>query len=87
MKVRLVAEAGGCCAICGYSKSMAALEFRHLDPVTKRFSVSAEGASLSLEVLRVEAAKCILLCSNCHAEVENGVAALPGTVREAPEWS
>jgi hypothetical protein len=26
---------------------------------------------------REEAAKCVLLCANCHAEVENGVADLP----------
>jgi hypothetical protein len=26
--------------------------------------------------MREEAAKCVLLCSNCHAEVEAGVATL-----------
>ena len=26
---------------------------------------------------RAEAAKCVLLCSNCHAEVEDGVATIP----------
>jgi hypothetical protein len=27
--------------------------------------------------LRAEASKCVLLCSNCHAEVEAGIAAVP----------
>jgi ferredoxin len=27
--------------------------------------------------LRDEAQKCVLLCSNCHAEVEDGMAAVP----------
>lgn len=29
--------------------------------------------TLSLADVRAEAAKCVLLCSNCHAEVEGGV--------------
>jgi hypothetical protein len=28
-------------------------------------------------VMREEAAKCVLLCANCHAEVEGGAASLP----------
>jgi hypothetical protein len=36
--------------------------------------VSARGIAYSLETLRMEARKCVLLCSNCHAEVENGLA-------------
>ena len=31
----------------------------------------------ALQVLREEAAKCVLLCANCHVEVEAGVTALP----------
>ena len=31
----------------------------------------------SLARCRQEAAKCVLLCANCHAEVEAGVAELP----------
>jgi hypothetical protein len=36
------------------------------------------GLTLSIDVLRAEAAKCVLLCSNCHAEVEGGLVDLPG---------
>jgi transposase len=83
LKQMLVAEAGGCCAICGYDGSLAALEFHHLDPADKRLGISANGLTLSLDAVRVEAAKCALLCSNCHAEVEAGLASLPVESEEA----
>ncbi len=76
MKAVLVAEAGGRCAVCGYDRYVGALQFHHLDPTEKRLEVSTNGSTLSLAALRAEARKCVLLCSNCHAEVENGVTAL-----------
>jgi transposase-like protein len=76
VKEMLVAEAGGCCVACGYRNFLGALEFHHRDPSTKRFHLSGAGLTLSLDDLRVEAAKCVLLCSNCHAEVEGGVRTL-----------
>jgi 5-methylcytosine-specific restriction endonuclease McrA len=77
VKELLVAEAGGACAICGYSRCLAALEFHHLDRRSKRFAVAARGVTRSLAEAREEARKCVLLCGNCHAEVETGVTALP----------
>lgn len=68
----LVAEAGGKCVVCGYSRCIAALEFHHLVPSEKRFSLSHRGVARSLEKARAEAGKCVLLCANCHAEVEAG---------------
>jgi transcriptional regulator with XRE-family HTH domain len=73
----LVAEAGGSCALCGYDRAMAGLHFHHLEPSEKAFALSARGMALSLAAARAEAAKCVLLCSNCHAEVEAGLASLP----------
>lgn len=73
MKLRLVAEAGGACRLCGYDRCVAALQFHHLDPSTKRFHLAGRGLARSLASLRAEAAKCILLCANCHAEVESGL--------------
>lgn len=72
----LVAEAGGGCCICGYDRHVAALHFHHLEPSQKRMPVSARGSGYSLGTLRQEARKCVLLCSNCHAEVEHGAAAV-----------
>jgi transposase len=71
-KRRLVAEAGGRCQLCGYDRCMAALEFHHLDPTKKSFALSLRGVTRSIGELRLEAAKCALLCANCHAEVEVG---------------
>lgn len=75
-KRRLVEEAGGACRLCGYKRCMAALEFHHLDPSQKAFSLSLRGVTRSIAALRREAKKCVLLCANCHAEVEAGVATL-----------
>lgn len=72
MKEILVREAGGCCRICGYHSNMRALHFHHVEPAEKRLELNAKGVSLALETLRAEAQKCVLLCSNCHAEVEDG---------------
>lgn len=75
-KQKLVDEAGGCCTVCGYERCLAALQFHHLDPKLKAFSLSMRGCTRSFAELKVEAAKCVLLCANCHAEVENGVTVL-----------
>lgn len=72
-----MAEAGGSCCICGYDRHVATLHFHHVDRNLKRMAISARGIAYALETLRVEARKCVLLCSNCHAEVENGAATLP----------
>lgn len=63
--------------MCGYDRSYRALEFHHLDPSEKRLELSAQGVTLALDVLRAEARKCVLLCSNCHAEVEDNPLDLP----------
>ncbi|HTZ85772.1 MAG TPA: helix-turn-helix domain-containing protein [Solirubrobacteraceae bacterium] len=77
MKTILVQEAGGACTICGYAENMRALHFHHLDPSQKRIEINAKGVALAIETLRAEARKCVLLCSNCHAEVEDGSASVP----------
>jgi transposase len=77
VKAILVSEAGGRCRICGYDRNMRALHFHHLDPAMKRLAINAKGIALALDTLRAEAQKCVLLCSNCHAEVEDGIVAVP----------
>lgn len=73
MKEILVDEAGGKCELCGYDKHIGALHFHHRDPSTKAFSLAERGFTRSLDAARAEAAKCALLCGNCHAAVEGGV--------------
>ncbi len=82
VKEILVAEMGGQCRMCGYDLCTRALEFHHVDPADKVFGVAFGGQTRSLERARAEASKCILLCSNCHMEVEAGVARLPDHVPE-----
>lgn len=72
----LVKEAGGACRLCGYDRCIAALEFHHVVPAEKRFSLSARGLARSIARARAEARKCVLLCANCHAEVEAGATGL-----------
>jgi len=72
MKRRLIAEAGGGCAACGYDRFAGALHFHHIDPAQKRFGLAERGVSRSHARVQEEVAKCVLLCANCHAEVEGG---------------
>jgi transposase len=76
IRAQVIEEAGGCCAVCGYARNSAALQFHHLDPATKDFTLR-NGDTRSLARMRAEAAKCVLLCANCHAEVESGRTQLP----------
>jgi hypothetical protein len=73
----LVSEAGGACSLCGFDGYAGALHFHHVDPAQKRFGLGGRGLARSIEALREEAEKCVLLCSNCHAQVEAGVLTLP----------
>lgn len=72
IKASLVEEAGGRCILCGYARCLRALSFHHVDPTTKSFGIALNGSARALARAREEARKCVLLCSNCHAEVEAG---------------
>lgn len=82
VKRRLVERAGGACELCGYNRYDGALQFHHVDAESKRFPISRNGTTRSWAELCAEADKCALLCANCHAEVEAGVADL--TSRDLP---
>jgi DNA-binding transcriptional ArsR family regulator len=77
VKEILVEEAGGGRRLCGYDRYLGALQFHHVDPDQKSFGLALRGVSRSLERCRAEAAKCVLLCANCHAEIEAGIVTLP----------
>jgi hypothetical protein len=84
VKAILVAEAGGRCAICAYDRCVGALQFHHVEPTAKRFSLSETGVTRSLARAREEAQKCVLVCANCHAELETGMTALPYSSSRIP---
>ena len=70
-KEKLIEYKGGKCQICGYNKCTSALEFHHLDPSQKGFTIS--GGTKSFENLKPEVDKCILVCANCHREIHRGL--------------
>jgi transposase-like protein len=73
LKEILVTDAGGRCVLCGYDRYVGALQFHHVDGQLKEFGLADRGLTRSLEAVRAEAAKCVLLCANCHSEVEAGI--------------
>ena len=76
MKQLLVAEYGGGCVVCGYSRCLGNLHFHHVDPSEKSFEIQM-GLGKALDTYRTEARKCILVCANCHGEIEAGLIRSP----------
>lgn len=55
------------CADCGGRFAAHQMDFDHRDPSEKSFRLTSAGAALkSREQLLVEAAKCDVVCANCH---------------------
>ena len=77
-KERMIQAMGGKCQCCGYDKCTQALEFHHLDPSSKDFSLGRIRANIrGWATIVEELKKCILLCSNCHREVHAEILSLP----------
>lgn len=72
IKTMAVDYKGGSCVICGYKKCLRALEFHHINPSEKDFGISAY-SKLSWDIIKPELDKCILVCSNCHAEIHDEI--------------
>jgi predicted transcriptional regulator len=71
-KLQLIKIKGGGCSRCGYAKNYSALCFHHRDPNNKGFNLDMRRcACTSWATLLEEAAKCELLCQNCHAEIHH----------------
>jgi hypothetical protein len=76
LKRGLVEEAGGRCAVCGYHRCIVNLGFHHVDPAAKSFAMSM-AIGRSIAAFREEAKKCVLVCANCHGEIEAGLIESP----------
>jgi len=62
------------CSICGYNKCATSLHYHHTDPKTKVISICrAYTSNWKKERIDKELAKCILVCANCHGEIEEGL--------------
>jgi hypothetical protein len=68
-KQQAVIHLGGKCSRCGYDKCIRALEFHHTDPKIKSGYWSTM-RGWSWERLQKELESCILVCANCHREME-----------------
>ena len=72
-----IAYKGGKCQICGYKKYQGALDLHHTRPEDKKFGIGDNGYTRSWLKIRTELDKCILVCANCHREIEGGITQLP----------
>lgn len=73
LKRQLVEYKGGKCEICDYDECLSALTFHHLDQDQKDFNISNEALKHPYKKLKKEVDKCVLLCSNCHIELHEGL--------------
>ena len=54
------------CTLCGYKNHPIALDFDHLNPLEKSFTIGTKYTSVSFDSLMDEIKKCRVLCANCH---------------------
>lgn len=84
MKLKAIAYKGGKCEKCGYNKDINALDFHHIEPSEKEFTISAHFTK-PWEKLKKEIDKCSLLCANCHRE-EHTKQSKHYTIEEYEKW-
>ena len=60
-------QRGGKCERCGYDTYLGALDFHHIDPTEKDFTIG--NRDFRLKDCVEESKKCILICANCHREI------------------
>jgi hypothetical protein len=65
IKEQAIAYKGGSCLDCAGQFHYSVFDFHHLDPSEKDMNVMANHPK-SLEAIKSELDKCVLLCSNCH---------------------
>ena len=85
LKRILVAEAGGRCVLCGYDRCIVSLQFHHVDASQKSFPMSTASGK-ALDTYRTEARKCVLVCANCHWEIETGMVDSPPAGTRFDQW-
>lgn len=72
LKKEFMSQLGGECQMCGYDSCPRALVFHHLDPAKKKFQLGKIRRKIrdyGLPAVKLEVAKCQLLCQNCHNEL------------------
>lgn len=63
---------GRACTRCGYTGQPCQMDFDHIDPESKEFTLGIGGiAHRSVDEIITEVEKCKLICSNCHRVVSS----------------
>jgi hypothetical protein len=70
-KIELIKYKGGKCENCEYNKTNSALQFHHINPEEKDFTIG--GKNYSWDIMKKEVDKCILVCANCHCEIHEEI--------------
>lgn len=74
----LAAAFGGKCTVCGYDKTISALDYHHIDPANKdHLLANAMKNGHAWSKIAEEARKCTIVCCRCHREIHAGVTQLP----------
>lgn len=73
LKEQLVNYKGGSCIRCGYDRYQGALEFHHIDPNEKDFTIAHLKLTTFNDKIKKELDKCILVCANCHREIHGEI--------------
>lgn len=74
IKTLAIEYKGGKCQICGYKNYQGALDLHHI--ADKKFGIGDKGYTRSWVKIKSELDKCILVCANCHREIEGGITQL-----------
>ena len=68
-KQNLISVFDNKCCICGFNSYPEALDFHHINPEEKEDRIARMiSNNYSLDKIKEEMKKCIVLCSNCHRE-------------------
>jgi len=81
IKLMAVDYKGGKCQICGYNRHQSALDLHHING-EKSFGIGQKGYTRSWERVKQELDKCILVCANCHREIEAGITQFPRVIED-----
>ncbi len=75
IKQEFVNAFGNRCCVCKESYPLAVYDFHHVNPDDKKFAISQAWSANDL--LLEEIVKCVMVCSNCHRQVETGLENIP----------
>lgn len=81
IKLMAIEHKGGKCQVCGYNKCPGALDFHHVSG-KKSFNLGHKGYTRSWQIVLEELEKCLLVCANCHREIEAGITQPPQAIED-----